>query len=846
MDLKKYWSKRNFKKTTEPAGKVGKEKSKKLIYIVQKHAASHLHYDFRLELGGVLLSWAVPKGPCLDPQVKRLAMQTEDHPIEYAKFEGTIPKGEYGGGNVILWDKGEWTPVDEDPVAAYKRGDLKFTLKAEKLNGLWKLIKIKNDDKAWLLIKGKDEEARPLKDYDIIEQSPLSVISGLDVTEISEQPSKLFKAKQTKKAKSKVSASSKQKLRVKVKVEDDYVKSNFPKTFLPQLATLSNKPPMGDEWVHEIKFDGYRFLAFKKNNKTTLISRNGKDWSAKFKDVIEAVNQLPIENVILDGEIVVLDDDHKSNFQLLQNAIKEADRDFIYYLFDIVYYDKFDVSQLPLLKRKEILQQLVPDATGEILRYSEHIIGDGNDLLRNACQLSLEGIISKDINSPYLQKRTKSWLKSKCNKRQEFIICGYTEPQKTRQYFGALLLGTYDNKKNLIYHGNVGTGFDGKLLKDIYKSLQKIVTKTPPFEKVPKGLKTVTWVKPILVAEIEFTEWTSENSLRHPSFKGMRLDKPASHITKETTTPIETIIKPKKITKSKKIPHKALKLASLISNPTKIMYEEDNITKSEIATYYESIQSWILPYIINRPLSLLRCPDGYKKCFYQKHLTDSKAKDLYSVKIKENKTTEDCIYIKDAEGLISLVQMGVLEIHPWGSTVENLEHPDIIIFDLDPSPEIVWKDVVKAALEVKQHLEDFQLKSYVKTTGGKGLHVVVPILPEYSWDNIKNFTQVFADFMVQTYPNKYVAKMSKELRKGKIFIDYLRNQRGATAVAPYSTRARIHAPVSTPIAWEELTKNLDDTSYNIYSVAKKIVKNKKNPWQDFFKIKQSLRIKDFQ
>jgi bifunctional non-homologous end joining protein LigD len=838
MDLKKYWAKRNFKKTSEPAGKVKKSKSTKKLFIIQKHAASHLHYDFRLELGGVLLSWAVPKGPCLDPQVKRLAMHVEDHPLEYGSFEGTIPKGEYGGGTVMLWDKGVWIPIDEDPVAAYKKGNLKFILKAKKLQGAWKLIRIRHDDKTWLLIKVKDEAAKTLKAYDVTQEEPLSVISNLDLDEIANKSKKVWHSDKASKKKT-PTKKKRNSSRVKAaKITVDLPKAAFPTKIAPQLATLVDKPPEGEEWIHEIKFDGYRFLAFKKNKIIKLISRNGKDWSDKFPTIVNAICLLPYANLIFDGEIVVLDKDNKSDFQLLQNAIKEGSEDFYYYVFDLLYYDRFSLAKLPLIERKTILKQIVPDKTNNILLYSDHIYSGGKSLLKHACEMSLEGIVSKQANRPYYPGRSKEWVKSKCVKRQEFVIGGFTAPQNTRKYFGALLLGTFDDNNKLLYHGNVGTGFNEKLLKDIHNQLSKLSTDKCPFSVKPKGLKSPTWVNPVLVAEIEFTEWTSENNLRHPSFKGMRLDKKARGIRREIDTPVQEIMENHKSPSPQK---PKSKVTFKITNPDKVLYPEDKITKGQIADYYQMVSAWILPYVSNRPLTLLRCPEGYQKCFYQKHLKDETL-GLYTFPIKEKAKVEEGIYINDIDGLKALCQMGVLEIHSWGSHVDNIEKPDFIVFDLDPAPEVAWVEVVNTAREIKKHLQQFGLKSFVKTTGGKGLHVVIPIKPEYDWDTIKNFSHVFVDFMVANNPTKYVSKMSKQLRKGKIFIDYLRNQRGATAISPYSTRARIHAPVSVPLAWEELTKNRKDTAYTIKTLEKRLDKLKKDPWQDFYKIKQSLQL----
>lgn len=606
---------------------------------------------------------------------------------------------------------------------------------------------------------------------------------------------------------------------------NDLQKSPFPRQIHPALATLVDKPPKGDEWLHEIKLDGYRILAFKKDN-TRLKSRNNKDWSQKFPQVRKSIQDLPISNVIFDGEIVVLDEHQRSNFQLLQNSIKEPETShFIYYIFDVLYYDQYDLTKLPLIERKKILRQLIPHEKASLLRYNDHLIGNGPEMFRRVCDLKLEGIVSKRMDSTYQQKRSKEWLKIKCLKEQEFVIGGYTAPQGSRKFFGSLLLGTFNQNHEFIYNGNVGTGFNEAALKEIYQQLLKNKTSRMPFKSQPP-YKNAYWVKPKLVAEVEFTEWTREGLLRHPSFKGLRIDKPAKEIVAEHEVSTESIA------------------SSSLTNPNKIFYPEDSITKQEIANYYENISEWIVPHIVNRPLTLLRCPDGYKKCFFQKHLDQGAPSTLHSVVIKEKTRRSTGIYLNDSSSLMALAQLGVLEIHPWGSTLAQLEYPDRIIFDLDPSPDVSWKKVVAAAFEIKQYLNDYHLKSYVKSTGGKGLHVVIPIKPEYTWNHVKTFSRVFVTFLSLQHPDKYLSKQTKSQRTGKIFVDYFRNQRGATAIAPYSPRARIHAPVATPLEWDELTSHIKDTTFTVRTISKRLKKLRKDPWKDFFNNQQSLNLKN--
>ncbi|MBA3661850.1 MAG: DNA ligase D [Gammaproteobacteria bacterium] len=840
MTLKLYQKKRDFDKTPEPKGKtkLKKKSSKKLLYLIQKHAASHLHYDFRLELSGVLKSWAVPKGPCLDPLVKRLAMHVEDHPLEYGTFEGIIPKGQYGGGTVMLWDQGTWICEDKNPKAAYEKGHLTFNLEGKKLKGRWTLIRIKNDNRTWLLIKSKDDYAKLLKKYDVTLEEPRSVVSNQSLEEISEHYTKVWGSKGLEKSKLKKKIDYTQEAQKKV-ITYHLPQSLFPKEVYPQLATLVNKPPLGTSWLHEIKLDGYRFIAFVQGKNVTLRTRRGHDWTALFPNITQALMELNISAAVLDGEIVVLDKHQHSNFQLLQNAIKgKDDQIFVYYLFDLIYYDHFNLSNLPLVNRKEILKLLIPPKN-LILRYSEHLMGDGQVIFEKACALQLEGIISKNKDSIYKQVRTENWLKTKCIKRQEFIIAGYTQPRGKRSHFGALLLGTYNKQGELIYNGNVGTGFTESSLKEINTLLTQYKTPTMPFKKKPPGSSTATWIKPALVAEIEFSNWTDEGYLRHPSFKGLRQDKSPKTIYREKPHHLRTEISPN----SKK--GKAMTSSSFkLTHPEKILYPEAKVTKLDLATYYESIMPWILPYITNRPLTIVRCPENYHQCFYQKHITKGTPTALYGIDIKEKTKTEKSIYIKNGEGLLALVQLGVLEIHPWGSRIEKVEYPDMITFDLDPGEKVSWQRVVDAAFLIRDYLKQFKLESFVKTTGGKGLHVVIPIRPEYQWGDIKNFTHAFVEFLVQSHPAEYVSKMTKIKRVGKIYIDYLRNQRGSTAIAAYSTRARKGAPVATPLEWDELTSNRRDVEYTLKTLPKRLAEIK-DPWRRFFKVKQSLRLKEF-
>lgn len=785
MTLKDYRKKRNFKKTLEPIGNK-EQKTKNKLYVIQKHAASHLHYDLRLQVGSILKSWAVPKEPSLDPNIKRLAVHVEDHPLAYGSFEGVIPAGQYGAGTVKIWDKGTWELLDENFKKAYTKGHFTFILYGKKLKGTWRLIQIKTSPKNWLLTKVVEEH----------------ISKKID----NKQP------------------------RIK--------KSKMPVIINPQLATIVERPPEGKQWLHEIKFDGYRILCFINNGKVKLMTRSHQDWTKKFDYLVNYIQKLNLKDSILDGEVVVLDKKQHSNFQLLQNAINKNDtKEIIYYIFDLIYYDDNNLSEIPLKKRKELLYKIIPFKQNSCLRYSDHIIGNGEAIYKKSCQLGLEGVISKSVDSAYTQKRTRNWLKSKCKKRQEFVVGGFTKPKSTRKYFGSLLLEIYTNEGNIKYCGHVGTGFNEETLELIWKMLQKKKASHSFFANKPPDIKNISWTNPEIIAEVEFTEWTREGILRHPSFKGVRTDKSPKKITQEIPSEIIT----RKYNKDKKTRRD---FNYPLTNSERVLYPELNITKIKLAKYYESIQEWILPYIINRPLTLLRCPEGYQnECFYQKHFTEAKIKSLYSIDIKEKNKVGQYFYIKDIKGLISLIQIGTLEIHAWNCHVSDTEKSDVIIFDLDPGPSVEWKKVIKSAYFIKEQLENISLLSFVKTTGGKGLHIVVPIKKQYSWQDIKLFTKTFVEFIAEKKPNDFTSVMTKSKRTNKIYIDYLRNQQGATSIAPYSTRARTNAPVATPISWSELTTRIQPATFNIQNLPLRLAKLKNNPWEYFFKIHQSLHFK---
>ncbi len=855
-NLEQYRHKRDFGRTPEPEGqKIGSESGD--MYLIQKHAARNLHYDLRLELDGVLKSWAVPKGPSLVPGEKRLAVHVEDHPVEYGAFEGIIPEGEYGGGAVMLWDRGSWE-AEADPRTGYRKGRLNFSLHGEKLQGNWTLARMGGSagagGKNWLLIKREDDVARGPDDPDILEKESKSVLSGRSIGEIAEDRDRIWRDGEAVSSDSdRRGAASEKKKQQGESVDPSALKgakkTKMAEKYNPQLAVLVSEVPEGEEWVHEIKFDGYRMLCLRKGKDARLISRNEKDWTDRFPEIVEAAVRLPLDHAVLDGEIVVLDPEGISAFQALQNRMRGLKGgQLAYYLFDILYCGEYDLTGSALIDRKEFLRRLLGKSPPSPLRYSDHIRGQGQSVYQHACRFALEGVISKRTGSPYKQKRSPSWLKVKCLLRQEFVIGGYSEPSGSRTGFGALLLGYFQSPEKLKYAGRVGTGFDEQLLRELAERLSKTTQPSPPFDDPPRD-RGVHWVRPELVAEVEFTEWTSDGRLRHPSFKGLREDKEAAEIARENPLPLEktkgggkknTKDAPKKSDAT--VDEREIKVAGVrLSNPERVMYPEQGATKESVARYYEGAAEWILPHIANRPLTLVRCPQGHhQKCFYQKHFNDTLPEAVRCIPIQEKEGKGTYIVIDDAPGLISLVQIGVLELHPWGSREDKTEHPDRMIFDLDPGPDVEWDEVLQGARMLRDFLEWLGLRSFVKLSGGKGLHVVVPLVRRSDWDEVKIFSRRVAETLARSEPDRFIATMSKAKRQGKTYIDYLRNSRGATSIAAYSTRARVGAPVAAPLRWDELTSHRPPDHYNIQNMLQRLARLKGDPWEGFFSVRQSL------
>ena len=866
MGLAEYKRKRDFHRTSEPAGKLARGRGHS--YVIQKHHASHLHYDFRLELDGVLKSWAVPKGPSLDPTVKRLAMHVEDHPVEYGSFEGTIPKGEYGGGTVLLWDRGYWEPVG-DPEEGYRSGRWKFRLHGEKLQGGWMLIRTggekKKDERRWLLFKEQDDEARPSKKGDVLERMPLSVSTGRDLEEIAARTDSVWSSKTGRKTKAssngRPASTKKRPLPATVSRAK---RGKLPTLIEVQLATLSDTAPEGDDWQHEIKFDGYRMICRIAKGKAQFISRNHLDWTKRLKPLAVAAEQLPVSQALLDGEVVAQRPDGTTHFQDLQNAFQNGTvGELQYYVFDLLHLDGKDLTPLPLTERREALSDLLSHSgTPRSLHLSDHIDGHGPDFFRQACQRGLEGIICKRKDQPYRSGRGPDWLKVKCVKHEEFVIGGFTEPRRSRKGVGAILVGYYNPDRDLIYSGKVGTGFDENALQSLREQLSEMEQSKSPFADLARAPAITHWVKPKLVAQIEFAAVTSDGILRHASFQGLREDKSPREVKRKAVVDSNGVVghangksksavsgKGKSKSGRKSRDNKEVdydrskeKFAGVrLTSPEKVLYPDIGITKLELAEYYRSMADWILPHIADRPLVLVRCPEGLScSCFYQKHPVQGTPDTLRRISIREKNKTEDYVIVDDTDGLVSLAQIGTLEIHAWGSRADRLEHPDRLIFDLDPDPTVPWKRVVESARQFRAFLKDLDLDCFVKTTGGKGLHLVVPIDRRHEWEEAKSFCKGVADAIVAADTTHYTANMSKAARPGKIFIDYLRNDRGATAVVPYSPRAKPQATVSVPLRWEELTARLRSDQYTIRSIAKRLSGLKKDPWDGIDAMRQSL------
>ena len=794
LDIETYNRKRDFSKTKEPRGRKIKGKGDRLV--VQKHDASRLHWDFRLELDGVLKSWAVPKGPSLDPGENRLAMRTEDHPLDYGGFEGTIPKGEYGGGTVMLWDQGRWEPDPrKDPKKTIEEGHLHFTLEGERMKGEWVMFRLKPKpgEKAepWMLKKVTDDFAEPEDGDALVDNCVTSVTTGRTMAEIAAGED----VWRSSRGRQKGGRARKKASRAPPPFEE------------PQLATLVDEVPSGTRWLHEIKYDGYRLLLSVGDGVATAFTRKGLDWSDRFKALIKAAAKLPA-GCLIDGEAVALDDEGRPSFQLLQSTLKGGGAPLAFYAFDLLVDRGESIRKLPNIERKERLAALLEGVPPPIL-YGDHIIGRGEEMFEAVCKQGGEGIISKKASATYQGTRTRNWLKIKCIQRQEFVIVGWSESDK-RIGFRSLLVAAKEKRK-LTYVGKVGTGFNAKLMGELMELMEPLAVDKAPVEVPRADRKGAHWIKPKLVAEIAFSEFTDDGILRHPSFIGLRQDKPASEVVVETVKHTEDVTKqpkPKAPKAKKKGAATAEDFGIEISSPERVIFPELGLTKKDLADYYATIEPLIMVDAANRPMTVIRCPGGRTgECFFQKHDKGTFGPHVKQIPIEESSgAVEDYLYFDDIQGLLACVQMGTIEFHGWGSKVDKVEYPDRLVFDLDPDVGLDFAKVKTAAVRLKALLEDLGLKSFPLLSGGKGIHVVVPLDASKDWPTVKSFADRFSRAISEAEPQTFTANIRKVQRKGRIFLDWLRNQRGATAVMPYSARARENAPVSAPIAWEEFDR----------------------------------------
>ncbi|MDB5820403.1 MAG: ATP-dependent ligase LigD phosphoesterase module / ATP-dependent ligase LigD polymerase [Rhizobacter sp.] len=839
--LEHYNRKRDFKITSEPSGvaatKAATPRRKKAAavdqphaLVLQKHWASRLHYDFRLEWGGVLLSWACPKGLSFDPADKRMAVHVEDHPVDYRHFEGTIPAKQYGAGTVIVWDHGSWEPVG-DADAGMAAGKLLFKLHGEKLAGLWELVRIskpgeKNDQ--WMIFKKRDEWARPLADYDVIQALPDSVVT---------KPLGLLEARESKA----VAAESPTKGEADL---GNAVKAALPATLEPQLATLATEAPAGGDWLPESKFDGYRFLIRIDKGRARFITRGGHDWTDKMPTLAAEVEKLGVKTAWLDGEVVVLNAHGVPDFGLLQNAIGKkggSNDELALFLFDAPFFEGFDLRRVPLWSRRAVLRKLLDGASGERVRFSEDFPGAPHEVLDAACALNLEGVILKRSDAPYESGRTETWLKLKCSLRQEFVVVGFTDRSNARGEVGGLLLA-YHEDGALRYAGNVGTGWNTKTGRELHALFSAIQTDVPAFDaktvKPGRWSKRTAgsehWVRPERVVEVSFGEWTADGHVRHGVFKGLREDKPAGVITRETAKSPPTgsggsaATAPRKTTPLK------------VSNPQRVIDASTGLTKLDLVRYYESVADRILPHLKDRPVSLVRAPEGIAgELFFQKHL-ETKMPGMTVLDADLWPGHGALLAVNNLEALLSAAQMNTVEFHTWNSVVQRVNEPDRVIFDLDPGDGVTWAHLQEAALLTRAMLGELDLQSWIKTSGGKGLHVVVPLAPKLNYETVKAFSQAVVQHMARTIPDRFVAKMGGTNRVGKIFIDYLRNGHAQTTACAFSARSRPGLGVSMPISWEQLATVKGGAQWTIATAREYLSFEKVDPWADYWKASQSL------
>ena len=843
--LARYWAKRDFGITAEPRGERA-QNGKSLSFVIQKHAASRLHYDFRLELDGVLVSWAVPKGPSFDPIDKRMAIHVEDHPLSYGSFEGTIPPKQYGAGTVIVWDRGTWQPVG-DPHDGLAKGKLVFQMHGQKMAGLWELVKIAKvgeKQEPWLLFKKRDEFARPKADYDVVSALPDSVIakplmsmalptSSIGARVMSDGPAA---KKPVKKASKSASHDS--------PIIPGAVKAALPEKLSPQLATLATGVPTSGEWLYEIKFDGYRLMTRIDNGKATLVTRGGHDWSAKMPGLLRELEQLGVKSAWLDGEIVVLGADGVPDFPALQKSFDHhtGSTDMVYFLFDVPFFEGYDLRSVELAARRQLLKALLQEKGSEHVRFSAAFEADPASILSSACRMNLEGVIAKRKDAPYASRRTETWLKLKCKQRQEFVVCGYTDRSDGSAQIGSLLLGVHDAGGALVSVGSVGTGWDSEEASALKRKLAKLkVAKTPysagaskPGRWSRRAAGSERWVEPRVVAEVEFADWTTDGQLRHALYIGLRTDKPAKAIIRKTA---KNLAGSEPIRPAGKDAVAGVK----VTHGDRVIDPSSGLTKLDLVRYYESVAHWILPHLTGRPCSLVRGPNGVTgQLFFQKHGEKIGIPGIKELDAALWPGHDALLEVGTEQALVGAAQMNVIEFHTWNSLAKNINKPDRMIFDLDPGEGTVWQHVQEAAILTRTLLSELGLECWLKTSGGKGLHVVVPLAPRFDYDTVKDFSQAIVQHLARTIPSRFVAKSGPANRVGKLFVDYLRNGHGATTAAAFSARARPGLGVSMPVSWDEISKLKSGAQWTVANAREHLSFQTVDPWADYWKKKQSL------
>lgn len=830
--LHAYRARRRFDKTPEPPGDLGGSDGA-LAFVIQKHAASRLHYDLRLELDGVMLSWALPKGPSYDPTDKRIAVRTEDHPIAYNRFEGTIPRGQYGAGTVIVWDHGTWTPQG-DPRRGLEAGKLLFTLHGQKLGGLWELVRIaKPGDKQvlWILFKKHDAWERPKAVYDVVSALPDSVIArplgpavrpgAASTAAPADRPPAPYRPAQVAKL-------------------PGAVKAPLPATLSPQLATLASGVPAAGDWRCEIKFDGYRLMARIERGVPRLMTRGGHDWTGKMPALAATLAALKLKASWLDGEIVVFGPDGLPDFNALQNAFDRAGAaEIVYFVFDIPFFEGHDLRATPLRERRRLLQAWIADHADDRLRFSADFVADAADLLKSAQAMKLEGLIAKRGDAPYVSARTDTWLKLKCRQRQEFVVAGFTDrgQQRDAPEVGSLVLGVYDDQGRLLPAGSVGTGWSARTAAELKARLTPLEVEATPFaaparagrwSKRPTGSER--WVRPVLVAEISFADWTPDGHVRHATFEGLRADKPAREVRRERLT-----------TPAGALPLAPAAGALKISHPGRVIDPSTGATKLDLVRYYESVAERLLPHLAGRPCSLVRGPNGLAgELFFQKHADKLAIPDVRNLDPALWPDHDPLLEIPSVQAIAGAAQMNVIEFHTWNALARRIDRPDRMVFDLDPGDGVAWKQVQEAALLLRSLLGDLGLQGWLKTSGGKGLHVVVPIVPKHGWATVKGLSQAVVQQLAKVLPSRFVDRSGPANRVGRIFVDYLRNSHGATTAAAFSARARPGLGVSMPVAWESLDGLKSGAHWTIASAREHLSFETADPWADYWTATQTL------